>query len=492
MALAGSHVTAGAGSGVVIATGPHTSIGKVRAASQLQRLSASAMPDVSPVLLLLRRSSGRLVLAAGIAALAAGVIGAVRSTPWQEVLLTSVALLSALLPSSLTALIFSSLGAVCRRVASHNIYFRHMGAIESLAAVDSIVMHPESTITEGRPELSHILLGGGGAGLVADLAEANQGPPSVGPLAEEGGMTALGRLLEAWLFMSDTASDLLPLQQVKRETAGGAVGGGNVNSGNAGQQAGNGSAGGKKTGRIGEIEEEIEGEMEGSTGSGSAGGYVPEMSLDGRVEEEEQDKDQRMKEDEDFLQRIAEEAKEAGAGSRTALDIAVTIQTVEGQSEALLSGAGGGAGRRSDAGSDGARGGEGVDEGGAAGDVMESRGGSLNAMDRALLEGLGVSASLAGDVPLAGSGSSSSVVTTTSSRGVLGQVKPLPDLLRRLRASKAGAELLADDVARHGGMRGGVRVWGGVVGEAVRELPAAIGAPRAKAVHAKLLAMGTK
>lgn len=35
-------------------------------------------------------------------------------------------------------------------------------------------------------------------------------------------------------------------------------------------------------------------------------------------------------------------------------------------------------------------------------------------------------------------------------------------------------------------------MWVGVAEEAVSQLPAAIGAPRAKAVHAKLLAMGKR
>ncbi|GJP85344.1 hypothetical protein CLOP_g15446 [Closterium sp. NIES-67] len=446
IALAGTIVTCGYGSGVVFRTGKNTEIGrKIAAAARHYRSRLlGGQGEVSPLLSLLRSAARWTTLVSLFFTLVVAGLGVYRAVDWQTILLTSLSFFFATLPENLPAIFYSTVGAGSQRLVQNKIFFKELSAVENLSYVDTILTDKSGCLTEERLSLQGLLVASTAIG-VEELAVATREMPKGGPLAAEGGMEALGKLLEAWVFMSDMGDDLLA------ENLGGSAGG---------REGGGGGAtrGGEKVEGLGAAAGE--GEESGSAGSDGSGSGMKVNGAAGGAEEGG---------DAEFLAAIAKEAKEAGAG-----DVSVDILGAGGeeeQSESLLE-----SGRKA---------------GDATPDVA-ARGGHVDALDWAILGAVG-GPSVLTSLPYEGlegveaevAAATATATATTTTKGL----RPLHDLLRRCYEAKAAARRLTD-TSYDSTLKCAVRTYadvrtvvGGVGG---------VGVTRGKSVQKKLLALGRR
>jgi magnesium-transporting ATPase (P-type) len=142
MAYSGTLAVAGQGSGVVVATGAATEIGRISALLQ------SVEPLTTPLLRQMNRFAHRFtwVAIAGAAGLFAFAVLA-RGFHWMQALLGVVALAVSVVPEGLPAVITVTLAIGVRRMAARNAVIRRLPAVESLGATSVICSDKTGTLT---------------------------------------------------------------------------------------------------------------------------------------------------------------------------------------------------------------------------------------------------------------------------------------------------------------------------------------------------------
>ncbi len=142
MAFSGTLVAAGQGSGVVIATGAQTEIGRINT------LIAGVEQLTTPLLRQINQFGQRFTW---VAICAAAVIFAfatlVRAYDWREALIAVVALAVGVVPEGLPAVITITLAIGVQRMAARNAVIRRLPAVETLGATSVICSDKTGTLT---------------------------------------------------------------------------------------------------------------------------------------------------------------------------------------------------------------------------------------------------------------------------------------------------------------------------------------------------------
>ena len=142
MAYSGTVVSSGRGTGVVVATGRHTEIGRI------SDMLAEVQSLTTPLLRQMAVFSRWLTLA--ILALAAGTFGfglLARDYLPEELFLAAVGLIVAAIPEGLPAIITITLAIGVQRMARRNAIIRRLPAVETLGAVTVICSDKTGTLT---------------------------------------------------------------------------------------------------------------------------------------------------------------------------------------------------------------------------------------------------------------------------------------------------------------------------------------------------------
>ncbi|NYZ13087.1 HAD-IC family P-type ATPase [Azospirillum sp. RWY-5-1] len=142
MAYSGTLVTQGQGSGVVVATGDATEIGRIGAL--LARVETLTTPLLAQMAVF-----GRW-LTVGILALAGAVFlfgTLVRDLPWGEMALAAVGLAVAAIPEGLPAVMTITLAIGVTRMARRNAIIRRLPAVETLGSVGVVCSDKTGTLT---------------------------------------------------------------------------------------------------------------------------------------------------------------------------------------------------------------------------------------------------------------------------------------------------------------------------------------------------------
>ena len=150
LAFMGTLVAHGRGSGVVVATGMRTELGKI--AGMIQGVPEGRTP-------LQRKLAqvGKHLSIAGLgAALALLAIGLIRGEAFGEVLLTAVSLLVAVVPEGLPAVITATLALGGRRMLKRRALIRKLPAVETLGSVTVICTDKTGTLTENRMTVTRL------------------------------------------------------------------------------------------------------------------------------------------------------------------------------------------------------------------------------------------------------------------------------------------------------------------------------------------------
>lgn len=155
MAFAGTLVTYGAGSGVVIGTGDDTETGKI--AHMISEAVSLETPLTQKI-----HAFSRLLLwvILGLAGLTF-VIGLMHDhVSWIDSFMAAVALAVAAIPEGLPAVVTITLAIGVRRMAKRNAIVRKLPAVETLGSTTIICSDKTGTLTENQMTVQHLYAGG--------------------------------------------------------------------------------------------------------------------------------------------------------------------------------------------------------------------------------------------------------------------------------------------------------------------------------------------
>jgi magnesium-transporting ATPase (P-type) len=156
MAYSGTLVNYGRGTGVVVATGDRTEIGRISA------LLAQVQTLTTPLLRQLDAFGGRLTGVILIAAAATGLYGVlVHGYALDAMFLAAVGLAVAAIPEGLPAIITITLAIGVQRMAARNAIIRRLPAVETLGSVSVICSDKTGTLTRNEMTVQTLALAGG-------------------------------------------------------------------------------------------------------------------------------------------------------------------------------------------------------------------------------------------------------------------------------------------------------------------------------------------
>lgn len=147
MAFKSTLVTRGHATGVVVATGRATEIGRIA------DLLRSGPPPMSPLQQRLARLGRRIGLAVILICAVIFAIGLLQGQPKLLMFLTALSLAVAAVPEALPAVVTVSLGLGARHLCELNALVRRLPAVESLGSVTYICADKTGTLTENKMKL---------------------------------------------------------------------------------------------------------------------------------------------------------------------------------------------------------------------------------------------------------------------------------------------------------------------------------------------------
>jgi magnesium-transporting ATPase (P-type) len=198
MAYSGTLVAAGQASGVVVATGARTEIGRI--STLLQGVEELTTPLLRQMNQFGRRFTWTAISAAAL--LFVFAVG-VRDYPWAQALIAVVALAVSVVPESLPAVITITLAIGVQRMAARNAVIRRLPAVETLGATSVICSDKTGTLT--RNEMTaHRVIAPGHAVAVSGSGYAPEGALSaVGSDDDAAAIAAVAPLIECGVLCND-------------------------------------------------------------------------------------------------------------------------------------------------------------------------------------------------------------------------------------------------------------------------------------------------
>jgi Ca2+-transporting ATPase len=173
MAFKGTAVTRGTGTGVVVATGLRTELGRVT------QLVLEADPGSSPLERKLGRLSAQLVSAVIAVAAVIGVVGVMGGEDPLLMVEAAIALAVAAIPEGLPIVATLALARGMWRMARQNALIERLSAVETLGATTVILTDKTGTLTENRMTVRRLCTASGEIGLETEAPKEGERPQLV-------------------------------------------------------------------------------------------------------------------------------------------------------------------------------------------------------------------------------------------------------------------------------------------------------------------------
>lgn len=153
MVYAGTLVTGGQGSAVVVATGRFAEMGKVTF------LVAEAAPPETPVERELNKTGNQLVVISSAICGLVFLMGLLRGSPLIEVLKTSISLAVAAVPEGLPAVATTTLALGINSLRRNQVLVRDLNAVCTLGSVQTVCLDKTGTVTQNRMTVVRVSCG---------------------------------------------------------------------------------------------------------------------------------------------------------------------------------------------------------------------------------------------------------------------------------------------------------------------------------------------
>lgn len=153
MAFAGTLVTSGYGTGVVVGTGQNTEIGRI------SRLLVEIEPLTTPLLRKIAKFSQQLSIAIINGAVALFLFGIfIRGYGFKEMLMTVVSIAVAAIPEGLPVILTVTLAIGVRRMAQRRAIIRYLPTVETLGSITVICTDKTGTLTRNEMTVSTVCM----------------------------------------------------------------------------------------------------------------------------------------------------------------------------------------------------------------------------------------------------------------------------------------------------------------------------------------------
>ncbi len=198
MVHAGTHLTAGRGRAVVVATGLHTEVGKIAT------MTASARDPMTPLELRLHQFGQWLVATAVVLFGLILAFGLWRGIPFDSIFMVAISQMVSMVPEGLPVAMTIALAVGMQRMARRGAIVRRLAAVETLGSTSVICSDKTGTLTKNEMTVVALCLADGRRVEVAGAGYAPEGGlRSDGAVVDADALPALRELLEAGALCND-------------------------------------------------------------------------------------------------------------------------------------------------------------------------------------------------------------------------------------------------------------------------------------------------
>jgi potassium/sodium efflux P-type ATPase len=155
MLYAGTHVTAGRGKAIVVATGLSAEIG------QLAKQTTEAVVPQSPLERRIQQFSRYVIVAAICLFITIVVIGVMRDLPLTQVLMVAISQMVSMVPEGLPIAMTVAMAVGVQRMARRGVIIRRLAAVETLGATTVICSDKTGTLTRNEMTVTKVYLPSG-------------------------------------------------------------------------------------------------------------------------------------------------------------------------------------------------------------------------------------------------------------------------------------------------------------------------------------------
>ncbi|KPJ92868.1 MAG: haloacid dehalogenase, partial [Gammaproteobacteria bacterium SG8_11] len=155
MLYSGTHITAGRGKAIVVATGIHTEMGKIA------QLTEAAESPKTPLELRIAQFGRYLVAGAAALFIAVMSFGLMRNIPVVEIFMVAISQMVSMVPEGLPVAMTIALAVGMRRMAERGAIVRRLAAVETLGSTSVICADKTGTLTRNEMTVTAVWLADG-------------------------------------------------------------------------------------------------------------------------------------------------------------------------------------------------------------------------------------------------------------------------------------------------------------------------------------------